>query len=120
MKRTIPPGTTSVILDVFIQDSSQTDGRGLTGLVHNSGSLTAYYHRDSASAAVAISLVTMTVGTFTSGGFKEISSTNLPGFYQICVPDAAFASGAKSVSVMLKGATNMAPCVFEVQLTTAV
>jgi len=119
-KRTIPPGTTSVILDVFIQDSTQTDGRGLAGLVHNSASLTAYYHRDTAAAAVAVTLVTMTVGTFTSSGFKEISSANMPGCYQLCLPDAAFASGAKSVSVLLKGAADMAPLALEVQLTTAV
>jgi hypothetical protein len=119
-KRTIPPGTTSVILDLFIQDSSVFDGSGLTGLVHNTASLTAYYHRDTAAAAVAITLVTMTVGNWVSGGFKEISSANMPGCYQLALPDAALASGAKSVSVMLKGAADMVPLPLEIQLTTAV
>ncbi len=119
-KRTIAPGSTSVILDVFIQDNTQTDGRGLAGLVFNSASLTAYYHRDSAAAAVAITLVTMTLGTWVSGGFKEISATNMPGHYSLCLPDAALASGAKSVAVVLKGAASMAQLNLEIQLTTAV
>src|SRR5258708_4956795 len=104
-------GATSVILDISILDNTlfadgETQG-GLTGLVFNSGSLTCYYHRDTAAASVAVSLVTMTVGAYTSSGFKEIDATNMPGKYSLCLPDAAFAAGAKSVSVTLKGAANM-------------
>jgi hypothetical protein len=57
------------------------------------------------------------VGTFTSSGFKEVDSANLPGCYQLCLPDAAFATGADGVIASLKGATNMAPVLLEVQLT---
>src|ERR1043165_8869429 len=112
-------GATSEIWQVFIRDSSSTTGAGLTGLVFNSSSLTAYYHRDTDTTATAISLVTMTVGTFTSSGFKEIDATNMPGWYQFCPPNAAIASGAKSCAFHLKGATNMAPLPIEVQLTAA-
>jgi hypothetical protein len=115
-KLTKPIGATSQILEVFIQDSESTTGAGKTGLAHDSASLTAYYHRNTAAAAVQISLVDMTVGTFTSSGFKEVDSVNLPGFYQLCVPNAAYASGADSFSVMLKGASGMAPLPLEVQL----
>lgn len=115
-KRQIVQGATSEILEIFISDSSSTTGAGLTGLVYNSGSLTCYYHINTAASAVAVSLVTMTVGTFTSSGFKEIDSTNMPGWYQLCLPDAAYASG-KSVSVLLKGAANMAPLPFEIEIT---
>src|ERR1019366_89970 len=110
-------GTTSYIAQVFIQDSSSTTGAGLTGLAYNTGSLTAYYHRDTDTTATAISLVTMTVGTYTSSGFKEIDSTNMPGWYQLCPPTGALASGAKSCAIHLKGATNMAPLPLEIELT---
>jgi hypothetical protein len=109
-------GSTSQILQVFIQDSSSTAGAGLTGLVHNSAGLAAYYHRDTDTTATAITLVTMTVGTFTSSGFKEIDATNMPGWYQFCPPNAAMATGASSVGLHLKGATNMAPLPIEVDL----
>jgi hypothetical protein len=114
-------GDTSNILQVFVRDSSSTIGAGLTGLVFNSASLTAYYHRDVDTTATAISLVTMTVGTFTSSGFKEIDATNMPGWYQFCPPDTAFASTStpKSVAFHLKGATNMASLPIECQLIAA-
>jgi hypothetical protein len=120
MKLARKVGSTSQIFQVFIQDSSSTVGAGLTGLVFNSGSLTAYYHRDTDTTATAISLVTMTVGTFTSSGFKEIDSTNMPGWYQFCPPNTALASGAASVGFHLKGATNMAPLPIEVDLDAQV
>lgn len=110
-------GAISEIWQVFVRDSSSTTGGGLTGLAYNSSGLTAYYHRDTDTTVTAISLVTMTVGTFTSGGFKEIDATNMPGWYQFCPPNAAIASGAKSCAIHLKGATNMAPLPIEVQLT---
>jgi hypothetical protein len=106
-------GATSQILQVYIQD---TTGAGLTGLVFNSTGLTAYYHRDTDTTATSIALVTMTVGTFTSKGFKEIDSTNMPGWYQFCPPDAALATGAASVGLHLKGAANMADLPIEIDL----
>lgn len=117
-KRQIVRAAASVILEVFIRDSSSSTGAGLTGLVFNSAGLTCYYHRNTAAAAVQVSLVTMTVGTFTSSGFKEVDSANMPGVYQLCLPDAAFAVGAQSVSVILKGAANMMPVAVEIELST--
>lgn len=120
MKLARKAGATSQIFQVFIRDSSSTTGAGLTGLAFNTASLTAYYHRDTDTTATAITLVTMTVGTFTSSGFKEIDATNMPGWYQFCPPNAAIASGAVSVSFHLKGATNMAPLPIEVDLDAQV
>lgn len=120
MKISRSVGATSQILQIFIADSSSTTGAGLTGLVFNTASLVAYYHRDTDTTATAISLVTMTVGTFTSSGFKEIDATNMPGWYQFCPPNAALASGAASVAFNLKGATNMAPLPIEIDLDTQV
>lgn len=109
-------GATSEIWQIFIRDSSSTTGAGLTGLAYNSSGLSAYYHRDTDTSATAITLADMTVGSFTSSGFKKIDDTNMPGWYQFCPPNAALASGAKSCAFLLKGATNMAPVPIEVQL----
>lgn len=116
-KLSILAGATSVSVPVFVQDSSKTDGSGLTGLVYNSSGLTAYYALPRA-AAVAITLATLAAVTssYSSGGFKEIDATNMPGWYRLDVPNAALASG-RSVGIHLKGATNMAPLPLEVELT---
>lgn len=113
-------GATSQILQVFIQDSSSTTGAGLTGLAFGTSGLTAYYHRDTDTTATSISLVTMTTGTFASGGFTEVNSTHMPGVYQFCPPNAAMATGASSVVVMLMGAPNMAPLPLEIDLLSQV
>ena len=116
MKLTVKKGTTFKILHIFILDSSKGDGSGLTGLVHNSSGLTAYYIREGAASATAISLVTATVGTYTSGGFKEVDAANMPGVYELHPPTACLASGADSVVIFLKGAANMVPLPLEIQL----
>lgn len=120
MKRQVKKGSTSVRLKIFISDSSSTTGAGLTGLAYNSASLTWYYHRDDSGNAggTQVTLASATKGTFTSGGFVEIDSTNLPGWYEIGVPDAALASGANAVAMHLKGATNMAPLPIELELVS--
>jgi len=119
MKLQVVKGYTSLRAYVFIQDSSVTTGAGLTGLVYNSSGLVASYVRPGASRT-AITLATQTVtGAFSSGGFVEVDATNMPGVYRLDIPDAALATGVDSVVVMLKGATNMVPCVLEIQLTSA-
>lgn len=117
MKLSIKAGSASQSINIFIQDSSSTTGAGLTGLVFNTASLVAYYALPKA-AAVQITLATLAAITtaYSSGGFKEIDATNMPGFYRLDLPDAAIASG-RFVSVMLKGATNMAPIPIEIELT---
>lgn len=119
--RSIKAGSTSQILQVFIADSSSTTGAGLTGLAYNSAGLTAYYRRQGAgnTGGTSVSLVTATRGTFASGGFVEIDATNMPGWYEFHVPDAAVAASAKSVAIHLKGATNMAPLPFLIELTAS-
>jgi len=116
MKLQIKKGTTSKLLDIFIQDSSLTTGAGLTGLTYSSSGLTAYYYREGAASAVAITLATMTLGTWATGGFVVIDGTNMPGCYQLSIPDASLLTGANSVVILLKGATNMAPLVLEIEL----
>lgn len=119
MLLTIPAGTTSKIIEFPIFDSSSSTGALLTGLVYNSSGLTAYYDRvGAAGSATSISLVTMTKGTFSSGGFVAVDATNMPGIYQLSIPDAALAASATAVTINLKGGTNMVPVVIVIQLTS--
>lgn len=116
MKLIVTKGATSVSVNVFIRDTSVTTGAGLTGLAFNSGSLTAYYTRQNA-AATAITLATQTAtGAYSSGGFVAVDGTNMPGLYRLDIPDAVLATGVNTAYIMLKGATNMEPCVIEIEL----
>lgn len=116
MKISRVAGTTGEVMQIFIQDSSSSTGGGLTGLTNSSAGLTAYYCRNDQGTATVISLIPMTAGTFTSGGFAVIDGTNMPGWYQFCPPNAVFTSG-RSAGIHLKGATNMAPLPIEIELT---
>lgn len=110
----ITAGTTSLMWPVFIRS---TAGGGKTGLVYNSSGMTAYYRREGQASATAIALVTATVGTFTSSGFKEVDATNQPGHYEIGLPNAAIAAGAKWVDLCLKGASGMVQYSERIQLS---
>ena len=112
-----PKRTTGQMVRIFVLDSSQTDGRGLSGLVFNSALLTARYLREGDSSPTTITLVTATIGTYTSGGFIEVDATNMKGIYEIGIPDAAMAEGAKQVLIHLRGAANMVPVPLEIHLT---
>lgn len=116
MKLLVKKGTTSKLLQVWVPDSGSTTGAGKTGIAHNAAGFTAYYYREGAASATAITLASMTLGTWATGGWVEVDATNMPGLYQFGIPDAAIASGANSVEVLLKGASGMAPVVLELQL----
>ena len=113
-------GSTSNILHIQILDSSSLNGEdGLTGLNFGTGGLVCYYMRAGAAAPVAVTLATIaTLGTWETGGFRAVDGTNMPGIYELDLPNAVFATGAKSVKVMLQGAANMAQCVLDIQLPT--
>lgn len=113
----IKRGSTSVRRTIFIGDSSSSTGAGLTGLVYNTASLSAYYYPGDGNAAVAISLATATLGTFTSGGFIAVDETNMPGWYEIGIPNAAL-DGGNEVTIQLKGAANMVPVNIYIELDT--
>ncbi len=117
-KLALKKAATDVTVYLFAQDSSKTTGEGLTGLAYNTASLTAYYVRPLGSAT-AITLATQTVtGAHSDGGFVEVDATNMPGVYRLDLPDAVCATGVPSALVMLKGATNLAPVLLEIQLLT--
>lgn len=73
------------------------------------------YIMEGQATKTQVALAAGTVGTWTSGGFKEIDPVYLPGVYELGLPNAALASG-NSVLVMLFGAANMVPVLSEIQL----
>lgn len=120
-KLSILAGATSQSVNIFIQNNSVTTGAGLTGLAYNTASLIAYYTFSGANTtATIISLATLAAvnSTYSSGGFKEIDATHMPGLYRLDIPNAALAaSNGQSVVIMLSGAANMAPVLLEIELT---
>lgn len=120
MKLSIQAGKTSQSLNLFILDSTKSDGSGLTGLVYNSAGLVAYYtHTGTNATATAITLATLASvnSAFSSGGFKEISAANMPGVYRFDIPNNAIATAkGQSVLIQLQGAANMVPVLIEIEL----
>jgi len=116
MKISRVTGTTSEILQLWVQDSSSTTGAALVGVTAGSVGFTGYYMRSDQTGPVAVALTAMTAGTFASGGWIAMDATNMPGWYQFGVPNGIFTSG-RSAALHLKGVTNMAPLPVEVELT---
>ena len=81
-----------------VQFLSTTDGSNATALVFNTGSLAISYSRDN-GANVTITLVTATLGTWVSGGFIHRAA----GVYDLYLPIAAAAAGAKSLTILATG-----------------
>jgi hypothetical protein len=104
---TIPPDTTSRAVYVYL---------GATGLTFSTTGLAAFYTRGKASP-VAITLVTQTVtGSYASGGFVEVSSTNQPGVYRLDLPNAALVDGVDDVTVTVRGAAGTNGAVLTISL----
>lgn len=114
MKRKLTAGLTGASLPVFVRDTSSATGAGLASLVFNTAGLVAEYRRQGSATWTAITLVSGTLGTWASGGF--VADGALAGAYEIDLPDAALASGARWVAIRLRGATNMLPVLVEIEL----
>lgn len=107
MKENFFPGSTSVLLRVMLLNSSVTTGAGLTGLTAGSSGFTCYYMRDGDTGSTVVNLTTGTVGTWSSGGFKEIDPTHMPGNYEFGIPNGILATGVKKATIFFHGAANM-------------
>jgi hypothetical protein len=93
---------TNLIIAPNTTSRSETIYLGATGLTYQTSGLSASYVR-TGSARVGFSLASQTVtGSWVSGGFVEIDAVNMPGMYRIDIPNAAFSSGASSVTVAIK------------------
>lgn len=85
---TAKKGATGITIPVILL--STTDSQGLTGVA--AGSVTAYYSRDGGTA-VAITV---------TGNWAEISAANMPGTYDLTLPNGMWASGANYVVLNLR------------------
>lgn len=114
MKLKLPAGQTSVMLPIFVRDTSSSTGAGLSGLTSGTSGLVGEYRRRGASSWTAITLTSATLGTFTSGGW--VADGSLAGAYEVGIPDAAIATSARWVAIRFYGAANMAPVLIELEL----
>lgn len=114
MKRKLTAGITSVSLAIFVQDTSSTTGGGLGSLTHATSGLIAEYRRQGQSSWTTITLSAGTLGTYSSGGW--VADGGLTGAYEVGIPDAAFAAGARMVLIRFRGAANMLPVLIEIEL----
>lgn len=112
-RRKIKAGSTSVSVPIFVQDTSSTTGAGLGSLVYNTSGLVAKYRREGEASWTTITLASATVGTWTSGGFVADWRT---GDYEVGIPNAALASGAKWAVVQYVGVANMLDVKIEFEL----
>lgn len=118
MKLTLPAGTTSQIVHVFIQDSTVTTGAGKTALIHSD--ITAYYVRAGGTLTALTMETIVTLGTWASTGndklgFKLLHDTNAPGLYELDLPNNILAAGSSQVTIQLR-ATGAAIAPIEIQL----
>ena len=93
----VPAYSTSKSFYIRIVD---TLGAPVTALAFDTAGLLASYARMGA-ARVAITTADLAALTtaWTSGGFKEVDATNMPGVYRIDVPNAALLGGTDYVEV---------------------
>lgn len=121
-------GQTSNIIRVALKNSST--GAALTGLSFSSTGLIISTIANNESSPTVYSVASSnveditTLGTFAAPTsskcrFKEVSSTNHPGLYEIQIADARFAvSNAKKLVISLSGATNLLATDYEVLLAS--
>ena len=116
-KRWIKAGATSQTIDIFVLDSSSTIGAGLTGLVFNTAGLTCYFRKGALGTPTAVALATLALVTtaWATGGFIAVDATYMPGVYRLDIPDVVIDT-AGMVTMYLRGATNMAPVVLELEI----
>ena len=119
-KRWIKAGATQQSIDLFILDSSSTTGAGLTGLSSSSSGLVCYYRKGITGSAQQLTLSTAgTIGTAwtTGGNFIAVDGTNMPGVYRLDLLNS-MVDTAGMLTIMLRGATNMAPVVAELEVVS--
>jgi hypothetical protein len=94
--------STSVRIPVALTKSA--DGTEQTATVA-SGVTASYWRQGGSRVAISVSDLGSVGAAWSSGGWKEVDATNMPGSYELDVPDAAFASGADWVRVTVKVAS---------------
>ena len=111
----IKRGSTSVRRLIFVADSSSATGAGLASVAHNAANLVAYYFAGDLNNEAEITLASATLGSYTSGGWVAVDNTNMPGWYEVGIPDAAL-DGGNEVAIQYRGAANMVPVNIYIEL----
>jgi len=126
----LPWGIESYCLQIQVLDSSKATGEGKTGIAYNSEGLIVATLADNESAPVVYDAASSkieaiaAIGTYVAPTsskcrFGEISSTYMPGAYQIQLPNARLAvAGARELIVKAFGAANMAQTDYRIRFTT--
>ncbi len=123
MKYIFTKGETSVMVHVFIQDSSSSTGAGLAGLDQTSSIVGGYVRQNSVGLALAVDENVVTEGTYAAPTTDNQVRIGTPanmidGVYELHFHDDLFAAGGPDyVTISLSGAANMAPLLLEIQLT---
>lgn len=108
MQTLILPPSSQTKIHIFIEDITVNDGGGLTGLTPASPGLKAAYICLGQTSPTSLTLVNSTLDSFVEGGFVEIDSTNMPGWYELQLPAECTSLGFLQTSIQLSGAKNMA------------
>ena len=121
MKFQLKKSEESVILTVFIQNSSLTTGAGLGSLIHTSSIVGGYLKRNGTGVALAVDEDVTTEGTYqapsAAGKVRIGTPANMTtGTYELHFHNDLFTT-ADWVTITLGGAANMAPLLIEIQLT---
>ncbi len=101
MSYALKKGTTSKMLLVYALDANDMRS-GKTGLNSQTAESSAAYIREGEAQVRRIPLVEGKLGAHQAGSFIEIDGKLLPGVYQFSVPNEMLASGAETVTLMLK------------------
>lgn len=117
MKLKLRSGTTDKKLRVFIQDST---GAGKTGVLHNH-LICKYVAENNLSVQTLTLNNTASFPNHADNSWIEISSSEMPGLYDLCIPDTVISTlKTGSVVIMLRAngstATGMLPVLMEIEL----
>jgi len=120
MKFLLTKSSTSVILTVFIQDSSSLVGAGLGSLDESSSITGGYLKKDSTGVALAVDENVATEGTYAAPSSAAQGRIGTPanmitGIYELHFHNDLFTT-EDWVTISLSGATNMVPLLLEIQL----
>lgn len=119
MKISRQVGTTSELLNIYIQDATVSTGAGLANIIGSTLNYSFIRNNQAAFSSNVASTAT-TTGAWSSSALIQVHSSQAKGMYQFGLPDAALASG-DSVLILLYGTTgvaaSMAPLPIEIELT---
>jgi len=106
----VKAGATSV--SVIIELRATTTNAPITGIAHTDLTSASYLRQGGLRVAITLSALAAVDSAYSSGGWKELDATNLPGLYRLDVPDAALIAGADWVLVGVADAVTVNSALF--------